>query len=159
MGRILEDRYGARVTALEVASGIAAGWKAITFEWSPAQSLGGCEDVPGTPGSMSTRRTTKARTALHGAAAQRPHGMLFSSWQITARIRKPTIKAAADTFAGAMKGNDRGFRWTGRAVLVRVGVQSAVAHPETEKLLIALMRERGMNISASAVGSSICLTR
>jgi hypothetical protein len=37
-------------------------------------------------------------------------------------------------------------------------VQSAVAHPEAEKLLIALMKERGMNIPPPP-GSSICLTK
>jgi hypothetical protein len=42
--------------------------------------------------------------------------------------------------------------------LVRVGVQSAVPHPEAEKLLIALMTERGLAIPPPP-SSSICLTK
>jgi hypothetical protein len=41
--------------------------------------------------------------------------------------------------------------------LVRVGVQSAVARPETEALLKKLMQERGIPVPA-ATGSSICIT-
>src|SRR5216684_3985279 len=42
--------------------------------------------------------------------------------------------------------------------LVRVGVQSAIPHPEAEKLLIKLMTERGMPIPPPPA-SSICLTK
>ena len=42
--------------------------------------------------------------------------------------------------------------------LVRVGVQSAIAHPEAEKLLVKLMTERGLKIPPPPT-SSICLTK
>ena len=62
-----------------------------------------------------------------------------------------------DTVNGAMKG------WTWIALhyaqgLARVGVQSAIAHPETEALIKKLMRERGLTIPPDITGS-ICLTK
>src|SRR5258705_448683 len=42
--------------------------------------------------------------------------------------------------------------------IVRVGVQSAIPHPEAEKLLIALMTARGLPIPPPPT-SSICLTK
>ena len=42
--------------------------------------------------------------------------------------------------------------------LVRVGVQSAIAHPETAALIRTLMTERGMPIPAPLT-SSICLAQ
>jgi len=42
--------------------------------------------------------------------------------------------------------------------LVRVGVQSAIPHPETEALLRQLMTEKGLPIPAD-ITSSICLTK
>jgi hypothetical protein len=42
--------------------------------------------------------------------------------------------------------------------LVRVGVQSAIPHPETEALLRRLMTEKGLPIPAD-ITSSICLTK
>jgi hypothetical protein len=62
-----------------------------------------------------------------------------------------------DTFAGAMKG----MTWIPldwARGLVRVGVQSAIAHPEAEKLLVKLMTERGLKIPSPPT-SSICLTK
>ncbi len=62
-----------------------------------------------------------------------------------------------DTVNGAMKG----LTWIPldwSRGLVRVGVQSAIAHPEAEKLLIKLMQERGMPILPPR-SSSICLTK
>jgi hypothetical protein len=62
-----------------------------------------------------------------------------------------------DTFAGAMKG----MTWIPldwARGLVRVGVQSALPHPEAEKLLVKLMTERGLKIPPPPT-SSICLTK
>jgi len=42
--------------------------------------------------------------------------------------------------------------------LVRVGVQSAIPHPEAEKILVKLMTDRGMPIPPPPA-SSICLTK
>ena len=65
-------------------------------------------------------------------------------------------KGSRDTVNGALLGHTwipidytRG--------LVRVGVQSAIPHPEAEALMAKLMKERGMEVPAN-FGSSICLT-
>jgi hypothetical protein len=42
--------------------------------------------------------------------------------------------------------------------LVRVGVQSAIPHPEAEKLLVKLMTEKGLTVPPPPK-SSICLTK
>jgi hypothetical protein len=42
--------------------------------------------------------------------------------------------------------------------LARVGVQSAIPHPETEALLRQMMKDRGLPIPAD-ITSSICLTK
>ena len=62
-----------------------------------------------------------------------------------------------DTVNGAMKG----LTWIPldwSRGLVRVGVQSAIAHPEAEKLLVKLMQDRGIPIPPPPT-SSICLTK
>ena len=41
---------------------------------------------------------------------------------------------------------------------MRVGVQSAIAHPEAEKLLVKLMTDKGLPIPPP-ITSSICLTK
>ena len=62
-----------------------------------------------------------------------------------------------DTVNGAMKG------WTWIPLhysqgLARVGVQSALAHPETEAFIKKLMKDRGLTIPPDITGS-ICLTK
>jgi len=42
--------------------------------------------------------------------------------------------------------------------LVRVGVQSAIPHPETEALIRKMMKDRNLPIPAD-ITSSICLTK
>jgi ankyrin repeat protein len=142
------------VTALEVASGI--GWvEGITFQWSPEQSLEAvrmCLDA----GIDVNIADDEGRTALHGAAHKGRTDVIQFLADHGANLEAHD-KGSRDTFAGAMKG----MTWIPldwARGLVRVGVQSAVAHPEAEKLLIALMRERGMNIPPPP-GSSICLTK
>jgi uncharacterized protein len=142
------------VTALEVASGI--GWvEGITFEWSPEQSLEAvrmCLDL----GIDVNNADDEGRTALHGAAHKGRTDVIRLLVDHGANLEAHD-KGSRDTFAGAMKG----MTWIPldwARGLVRVGVQSAVAHPEAEKLLIALMKERGMSIPPPP-GSSICLTK
>ncbi|HEY3827204.1 MAG TPA: ankyrin repeat domain-containing protein [Bryobacteraceae bacterium] len=142
------------VTALEVASGI--GWvEGITFEWSPEQSLEAvrmCLNL----GIDVNSADDEGRTALHGAAHKGRTDVIRLLVDHGANLEAHD-KGSRDTFAGAMKGMTWiPLDWT--RGLVRVGVQSAVAHPEAEKLLIALMKERGMNIPPPP-GSSICLTK
>jgi uncharacterized protein len=142
------------VTALEVASGI--GWvEGITFEWSPEQSLEAvrmCLDL----GIDVNNADDEGRTALHGAAHKGRTDVIQLLVDHGANLDAHD-KGSRDTFAGAMKG----MTWVPldwSRGLVRVGVQSAVAHPEAEKLLIALMKARGMTIPPPP-GSSICLTK
>jgi ankyrin repeat protein len=142
------------VTALEVASGI--GWvEGITFEWSPEQSLEAvrmCLDL----GNNVNNADDEGRTALHGAAHKGRTDVIQLLVDRGANLDAHD-KGSRDTFAGAMKGMTWiPLDWS--RGLVRVGVQSAVAHPEAEKLLIALMKERGMTIPPPP-GSSICLTK
>jgi hypothetical protein len=61
-----------------------------------------------------------------------------------------------DTFTGSLKGH----RWMPidyARGLVRVGVQSAVAHPETASLLKKLMEDRNIPVP-SASNITICIT-
>ena len=98
----------------------------------------------------------EGRTALHGAAHKGRTDVIQLLVDHGANLEAHD-KGSRDTFAGAMKGMTWiPLDWS--RGLVRVGVQSAVAHPEAEKLLFALMRERGMKIPPPP-GSSICLTR
>jgi len=142
------------VTALEVASGI--GWvEGITFEWSPEQSLEAvrmCLDL----GIDVNNADDEGRTALHGAAHKGRTDVIQLLVDRGANLEAHD-KGSRDTFAGAMKGVTWiPLDWS--RGLVRVGVQSAVAHPEAEKLLVALMKDRGMTIPPPP-GSSICLTK
>ncbi|MBV9742484.1 MAG: ankyrin repeat domain-containing protein [Acidobacteriia bacterium] len=141
-------------TALSVAAGI--GWvEGVTFEWSPQDSLEAikmCLDL----GIDVNAQDDQGRTALHGAAHKgRPdviqllvdHGANLEAHDFGSR----------DTVNGAMKG----LTWIPldwSRGLVRVGVQSAIAHPEAEKLLVKLMEERGLKVPPPPT-SSICLTK
>jgi hypothetical protein len=65
-------------------------------------------------------------------------------------------KGSRDTVNGAMLGHT----WVPidyTRGLVRVGVQSAIPHPEAEALLANLMKARGLEVPPN-FGSSICLT-
>ncbi len=141
------------VTPLAVASGI--GWvEGVTYEWSDKESFEAvkmCLDLgidPNTPDD-------EGRTALHGAAH---------------KGRVEVIQALADHGA-KLDVHDSGSRDTVNGTLVdetfipldwarglvRVGVQSAIAHPEAEKLLAKLMTEKGIPVPPPPA-SSRCLT-
>jgi hypothetical protein len=142
------------VTALATASGI--GWvEGITFEWSPAKSTEAvqmCLDL----GIDVNAADDEGRTALHGAAHKGRVEVIRMLVDHGANLEAHD-KGSRDTFAGAMKGMTWiPLDWS--RGLVRVGVQSAVPHPEAEKLLISLMKERGLTIPPPP-GSSICLTK
>jgi len=142
------------VTALSVAAGI--GWvEGVTFEWSPEQNLEAikmCLDL----GLDVNAADDEGRAALHGAAHKgRPaaiqllvdHGADLEAHDYGSR----------DTVNGAMKG------WTWIPLhyaqgLARVGVQSALAHPETEAFIKKLMKDKGLPIPPDITGS-ICLTK
>jgi ankyrin repeat protein len=141
-------------TALAVASGI--GWvDGITYEWSPAESLEAvkmCLDFGIDPNVADDQ----GRTALHGAAHKGRTDVIQLLVDHGANLEAHD-NGSRDTFAGAMKGMTWiPLDWS--RGLVRVGVQSAIPHPEAEQLLVKLMTERGLKIPAPPT-SSICLTK
>lgn len=141
-------------TALAVASGI--GWvEGVTFEWSSEESLEAvkmCLDLGIDPNAVDDQ----GRTALHGAAHKGRTDVIQLLVDHGANLEAHDF-GSRDTFAGAMKG----MTWIPldwARGLVRVGVQSAIPHPEAEKLLIKLMTDRGFKIPPPP-SSSICLTK
>ena len=141
-------------TALAVAAGI--GWvEGVTFEWSPEESLEAvkmCLDLgidPNVPDDQG-------RTALHGAAHKGRTDVIQLLVDHGANLEAHDF-GSRDTVNGAMKG----LTWIPldwARGLVRVGVQSAIAHPEAEKLLVKLMIQRGLKVPPPPT-SSICLTK
>jgi ankyrin repeat protein len=143
------------VTALQVAAGI--GWvEGITYEWSTAQTIEAVKlllDLGLDPNAQADT----GRVALHGAAHK---GSTAVVQLLVDRGAKLNIRDYGNT-------DNRGGKLaihTWEPVdyadgLVRVGVQSAIAHPETGLLLRKLMTAAGLQ--APAVGrtlESICIT-
>jgi ankyrin repeat protein len=142
------------VTALSVASGI--GWvEGVTFEWSPEQNLEAirmCLDL----GLDVNAADDEGRTALHGAAHKGRNAAVQLLVDHGADLEAHDY-GSRDTVNGAMKG------WTWIPLhyaqgLARVGVQSALAHPETEAFIKKLMKDKGLPIPPDITGS-ICLTK
>lgn len=141
-------------TALAVAAGI--GWvEGVTYEWSPEQSVEAvkmCLDLGIDPNAADDQ----GRTALHGAAHKGRTEVIQLLVDRGANMEAHDM-GSRDTVNGAMKG----LTWIPldwARGLVRVGVQSAIAHPEAEKLLVKLMTEKGLPIPPPPK-SSICLTK
>jgi ankyrin repeat protein len=140
-------------TALMVASGI--GWvEGVTYEWSEADNVEAvkmCLDL----GIDPNLANKDGRTALHGAAHKGRNDVVQLLVDRGAKLDAHD-NGSRDTFTGAMFGHtwvpidySRG--------LVRVGVQSAIAHPDTEALLKKLMDQRGIPVPPPA-GQTICVT-
>ncbi|HUI79327.1 MAG TPA: ankyrin repeat domain-containing protein [Bryobacteraceae bacterium] len=141
-------------SALAVAAGI--GWvEGITFEWSRQQSVEAvkmCLDLGIDPNIADDQ----GRTALHGAAHKGRTEVIQILVDHGANLEAHDL-GSRDTVNGAMKG----MTWIPldwARGLVRVGVQSAISHPEAEKLLVKLMTDRGMKVPPPPT-SSICLTK
>jgi ankyrin repeat protein len=142
------------VTALSVAAGI--GWvEGVTYEWSPEQNLEAikmCLDL----GIDVNAADDEGRQALHGAAHKGRSAAIQLLVDHGADLEAHDY-GSRDTVNGAMKG------WTWIPLhyaqgLARVGVQSALAHPETEAFIKKLMKEKGLPIPPDITGS-ICLTK
>lgn len=141
------------VTALEVASGI--GWvEGVTYEWSHQENVEAvkmCLDLGIDPNAADQ----EGRTALHGAAHKGRNEVVQLLVDHGAKLDAHD-HGSRDTVNGALLGHT----WIPLDYaqgLVRVGVQSAIPHPETADLLRKLMRARGIPVPPP-ITSSICLT-
>jgi|GEM_PF-127023 len=143
------------VTPLMVASGI--GWvEGVTFEWSPEQTFEVVKMLLELGADPNARETLDGRTALMGAAHKGrtevvqllvDHGADLAARDIGSR---DSIHALAGVTWQAIDYADG---------LVRVGVQSAIPHPETAALLRRLMQERGLETPPEGrTLDSICIT-
>ena len=141
------------VSPLAVAAGI--GWvQGITFEWSDQENLEAvrmCLDL----GIDPNFQDEDGRAALHGAAHKgRPQVIQM----LVDHGAKLDIR---DLGSRDSRGVNTGKTWIPldwARGLVRVGVQSALAQPEAEKLLVKLMTEKGLPIPAP-ITTSICFTK
>ncbi len=143
-----------KVSALEVASGIA--WvEGVTYEWSPEQNLEAVKMILDL-GVDPNNQDEDGRTALHGAAHKGRSAVVQVLVDHGAKLDLHDF-GSRDTVNGDMKG----ITWLPLAYaqgLVRVGVQSAIAHPETAAFIKKLMAEKGLEIPPD-ITSSICLTK
>jgi uncharacterized protein len=140
-------------TALMVASGI--GWvEGVTFEWSEADNLEAvkmCLDLGIDPNAANK----DGRTALHGAAHKGRNAVVQMLVDHGAKLDAHD-NGSRDTFTGALFGHTWEPVDYARG-LVRVGVQSAIAHPDTETLLERLMKERGLPVPPPT-NQTVCVT-
>ena len=141
-------------TPLMVASGI--GWvEGVTYEWSREQNL----ETVGlllALGADVNAAEADGRTALHGAAHKGRN-----------EIVQLLVDHGADLAARDYGSRDSihalaGVTW--QAIdyadgLVRIGVQSSIAHPETAALLRGLMTEAGLPVPPEGrTLDSVCVT-
>jgi len=143
------------VTPLQVASGI--GWvEGITYEWSQEQTLEAVKLLVDLGADVNAQADT-GRTALHGAAHKGRADVVQVLYDHGAKL---DIRDYGNT-------DNRGGKLaihTWLAVdyadgLVRVGVQSAIPHPDAGLLLRKLMTKAGL--PAPPMGrtlESICIT-
>jgi ankyrin repeat protein len=144
------------VTALHVAAGI--GWvEGITYEWSPKDTLEAVRMLLDL-GIDPNAQANTGRVALHGAAHK---GATEVVQLLVDRGARLDIRDFGNT---DNRGSKELATHTWMPVdyadgLVRVGVQSAIPHPETGLLIRKLMAARGL--PAPPVGrtlESICIT-
>ena len=141
------------VTPLAVAAGI--GWvEGVTFEWSEAEAIEAvkmCLDL----GIDPNQADDEGRTSLHGAAHKGRPEVIQMLVDKGANMEAHDF-GSRDSVNGGMLGQTWiPIDWA--RGLVRVGVQSAIAHPDAEKLLAKLMTEKGLKVPAPPTDSR-CLT-
>jgi ankyrin repeat protein len=141
-------------TALSVAAGV--GWvEGVTYEWSEADNLEAVKMLLDL-GLDPNARDGDGRVPLHGAGHKGRNSVVQL---LVDRGAKLDIHddGSRDTISGSMLGHT----WLALDYaqgLVRVGVQSAIAHPATADLIRKLMAERGMEIP-EPLKASICLAQ
>jgi ankyrin repeat protein len=141
------------VTALAAAAGI--GWvQGVTYERSEQDNVEAvklCLELGIDPNAVDG----DGRTALHGAAHKGRNAVVELLVAHGAQLDARDL-GSRDTVAGEQLG--RGWLPVHYADgLVRVGVQSAIAHPDTAALLRTMMTERGLPVPAP-LSSSVCIT-
>lgn len=143
------------VTPLMVASGI--GWvEGVTYEWSPEQTLAAVELLLELGADVNAQDTGEGRTALMGAAHKGRTDVIRVLVEHGATLDARDVGSRDSIYALA------GVRW--QAIdyadgLVRVGVQSAIAHPEAAALLRDYMRKAGLRVPPEGrTLESICVT-
>jgi ankyrin repeat protein len=144
-----------KVTPLMVASGI--GWvEGVTYEWSPQQTLDTVKMLLDLGADVNAQDVVDGRTALMGAAHKGRNDVIELLVQHGADLSVRDI-GSRDTINSLS-----GLRF--QAIdyadgLVRIGVQSAIAHPETSALLRKMMRERNLPVPQDGrTLASICIT-
>ncbi|HVZ23353.1 MAG TPA: ankyrin repeat domain-containing protein, partial [Vicinamibacterales bacterium] len=130
------------VTPLQVAAGI--GWvEGITYEWSPKSTYEAVKLLLELGVDVNAQAGT-GRTAMHGAAHKGRTDVIQLLYDHGARL---DIRDYGNT---DNRGDPKlaGHEWLPVDYadgLVRVGVQSALAHPEAGLLIRKLMKEQGLN--------------
>ena len=142
------------VTALAVASGI--GWvEGITFEWSKKETLEAvnlCLKL----GIDVNAVDSDGRTALHGAAHKGDVDVIKTLVEHGAKLDAKDFGSRDTTNPNQQK---YGYKWQPVEYadgIVRVGVQSSIAHPEAAALLRKYMKDQGLPVPETAT-TSICI--
>ena len=154
MEPIQEDLFTAQqMSPLAVAAGI--GWvEGVTFEWSPEENLEAikmCLDLGISPNVADD----EGHTAMHGAAHKGRTAVIQLLVDHNGDLMAKDF-GSRDTNSGGMAGQ----KWIPldwARGLVRIGVQSAIPHPDAEKLIVKLMTEKGLKVPPPP-DSSRCLT-
>ena len=141
------------VTPLAAAAGI--GWvEGVTYEWSPASNVEAVKMLLDL-GLDVNAADADGRTALHGAAHKGRNEVVQLLVDHGAKL-DARDNGSRDTLSGELQGH--GWLPVDYADgLVRVGVQSAIAHADTAALLRKLMVERRIDVPAPISGS-VCIT-
>jgi ankyrin repeat protein len=142
------------VTALAVAAGI--GWvEGITFEWSKKETLEAvnlCLKL----GIDANAVDSDGRTALHGAAHKGDVEVIKALVEHGAKLDTKDFGSRDTTNPNQVK---YGYHWQPVEYaegVVRVGVQSSIAHPEAADVLRKYMKEQGLPIPPT-VTESVCI--